>query len=70
MDDTTIITCGPPKDHQCDSDGPQICGGEDENGNFWTAPLSEKNGRRAEWGSVTCSKCGMSAMDRSLWEGP
>lgn len=68
MDDITVFTCGTPRDHKCDNDGPEVCGGEDEHGNYWIGPATEENRRRASWGSVTCSKCGMTAMDRGTWE--
>jgi len=63
----TSFVCGPPKDHVCDDNGPTVYGlssGEitdDES-------VARKEG--CTWGSVTCSVCGMSSMERSMWEGP
>lgn len=60
--------CGLPRDHTCDNDGPEIMGGD----NVPTLPgeeVRQKNLRGYSWGSVTCSVCGMTAMDRSLWRG-
>ena len=68
MGEVTVFQCGAPKDHKCDDDGPVVCGGENEDGTYWTGPDTPTNRERARWGSVTCSVCGMTAMDRSLWE--
>jgi hypothetical protein len=59
----TVITCGPPKDHECDSDGPTIYGGD----GVPTLTDQSKAGKGYSWGSVTCSKCGKSSMENSLW---
>ncbi len=64
---TTVYICGQKPDHKCDSDGPEVCGGVNEDGSTWTGPAIEGVRERAQWGSVTCSKCGMTAMDASLW---
>ena len=69
MNELAVFFCGPPKDHECDSDGPVRVGGEDENGNFWSGPNTPENRKRATWGSVTCSKCKMSAMELDMWRG-
>lgn len=62
-----IFMCGPPKDHKCDDAGPYVFGLKDG-----STTDDEKRARKegCTWGSVTCSICGMSAMDRLLWEGP
>jgi len=71
MSDIQIFHCGPPKDHICDSDGPELCGGENPDGTYWQGLASDpESRRRARWGSVSCSKCGMTAMERGMWEGP
>lgn len=68
MKDVQVITCGPPKDHKCDSDGPTLCGGENEDGSYWKGSDSlPENRKRARWGSVSCSQCGMTAMELSMW---
>lgn len=56
--------CGPPRDHECDSVGPFFYGGDD------VPTLKERppeGVRGYTWGSVSCSVCSMTAMDRSLW---
>ena len=66
-----MITCGPPKHHECDSDGPVVCGGENKDGTHWEGLASiTENRMRSTWGSVSCSKCGMTAMDLGMWRGP
>lgn len=68
---TTVFMCGPPRDHKCDDKGPELCGGENEDGTYWQGPASDRENReRANWGSVSCSICGMTAMERGMWEGP
>ena len=70
-DPIQVFLCGPPKDHQCDANGPTLCGGTNEDGTHWQgSDQIEDNRRRASWGSVSCSVCGMTAMERSMWEGP
>lgn len=61
----TVFMCGPPKDHKCDDNGPFLYGGD---GVEITTDRS-KAGKGYSWGSVSCSVCGMTAMDRSTWEG-
>lgn len=61
---TQIFTCGPPVDHECDDNGPVVYGLT--NGEI-TADKQRAQKEGHSWGSVTCSRCGMSAMDRSLW---
>lgn len=58
-----MITCGNPRDHECDSKGPFIYGGD----NVPSVTDPEKAGKGYTWGSVTCSKCGTTAMEQSLW---
>lgn len=71
MKSAKVFICGgKPTDHVCDNDGPQVCGGEDENGNHFEVPATPENRQRKgiRWGSVTCSKCGSTNMERSMWE--
>lgn len=63
-EEITVFTCGNPKDHVCDMDGPTLYGGEDVEP---TTDIS-KAGKGYTWGSVTCSKCGRTAMENSFWE--
>lgn len=65
MSEVTIFMCGPKKDHECDTDGPELIGGDDWQMELLKAKSEDK--RRARWGSVSCSKCGMSAMEADLW---
>lgn len=65
MSDLTVFQCGPPKDHKCDDNGPQVWGLG--NGEI-TSDESRARKERCSWGSVTCSVCGMSSMERSMWE--
>jgi hypothetical protein len=67
-DAITGFICGPRRDHECNTDGPEICGGEDESGELWQDVATEENRKRALWGSVSCSICGMSAMEKGFWE--
>lgn len=65
---TIVFLCGPPKDHKCDSDGPTLCGGENPDGTFWEGPDSDPDNRkRAFWGSVSCSICGVAAIHNAVW---
>jgi hypothetical protein len=62
----TVFTCGAPRDHECDTDGPEMMGGDD----VPTLPgkeVRERNLRGYTWGSVTCSKCGLDNMSLSMW---
>jgi hypothetical protein len=70
VNEARVFICGKKPDHQCDADGPVLCGGENPDGTYWSGPDTEENKRRASWGSVTCSKCGEDAMSRSMWDGP
>lgn len=67
MSEITVFTCGVPRDHKCDDAGPEVCGGENPDGTFWQGPTTEENRRKSNWGSVSCSKCGMTAMERGMW---
>lgn len=62
--------CGPPKGHKCDADGPAVVGGENPDGSHWQGEDTEENRKRASWASVSCSVCGMTAIERSMWDGP
>lgn len=57
--------CGPRRDHECDTDGPTIYGGPDV---IETTDI-KKAGIGYTWGSVSCSKCGMTAMEKAMWDG-
>jgi len=59
----TVFTCGAPRDHECDDNGPELYGGD----NVPTVTDPSKAGMGYTWGSVSCSKCGMTAMDASVW---
>ncbi len=62
-----VFTCGVPRDHKCDDNGPVIYGLTDGT----TTDSRERATKEGHtWGSVTCSVCGMSSMDRAMWEGP
>jgi len=66
----TVITCGLPRDHTCDTEGPNLMGGENADGTFWEmedTPENRKLRKRASWGSVSCSMCGRTAMETSMW---
>lgn len=67
MSEVTVFMCGPPKDHKCDDDGSFVYGLRD--GSI-TDDEAKARKEGCEWGSVTCSVCGMSSMERSMWEGP
>lgn len=54
----TVFACGPAKDHACDNLGPEV-------------PLYSVGRNGTEYlsgSSASCSQCGMSAFDRSMWE--
>jgi hypothetical protein len=59
----TAFLCGSKPDHECDSDGPTIYGGDD----VPTVTDQKLSGKGYTWGTTTCSKCGSSSMDRSMW---
>lgn len=61
-----VHICGPRKDHECDDNGPFMYGLRDG-----TVTDNEEQVKKegCSWGSVTCSVCGITAMDRSMWEG-
>ena len=63
MNDVTVFHCGLPRDHQCDSTGQFIYGGDD----VPTVTDPKLAGKGYSWGSATCSVCGMTAMDQALW---
>lgn len=62
-----VVICGLPRDHKCDYDGPTLCGGTNEDGTYWQGTCDESNRRRATWGSASCSICGRTAMENSVW---
>lgn len=59
----TAFFCGPPKDHKCDDNGPFLYGGD----SVETTTDKTKAGKGYSWGSTSCSVCGMTSMDLSLW---
>ena len=61
-----IFQCGPKRDHECDSEGLFLYGGDDVE----TTTDVTKAGKGYSWGSVSCSKCGMTAQEKALWDGP
>lgn len=65
MSEVTMFVCGKKPDHKCDSDGPEVYGGD----NVPTTTDREKAGKGYTWGSVTCSQCGMSSMEASMHNG-
>lgn len=64
MSEITAFVCGKPRDHKCDSNGPTLYGGD----GVPTVTDQSKAGKGYTWGSVSCSVCGMTAMDKSMWE--
>ncbi len=62
-DPTTAFQCGVISDHECDNNGPEIYGGE----GVPTTTVRPDSMKGYTWGSVTCSICGSSSMDRSMW---
>lgn len=64
MSDIQIITCGKPRDHKCDDNGPTLYGGD----NVPTTTDVNKAGKGYSWGSVSCSVCGNTALENSYWE--
>lgn len=65
MKEITAIFCGNPKDHKCDDNGPEVYGLTDGG---TTTDREEATRKGHTWGSVTCSICGRTAMENSLWE--
>ena len=59
-----VFTCGLPRDHKCDDNGPFLYGGD----NVPTVTDVKRAGKGYSWGSASCSKCGRTAMERSPWE--
>lgn len=59
-----VFTCGLPKDHECNRDG-EFCYGLKDG----TITFSEKRAKDegCEWGSVTCTICGRTAMENDMW---
>lgn len=68
MGDVRVFVCGKPHDHECNYNGPEMCGGTDSNGEPWQAPYTKEEKRRISWGSVSCSICGRTAQENSYWE--
>ena len=77
----TVFACGPPTDHKCDHEGPEakimsecrLCGGTgtcSPHGGVLNCPKCKGTGQRESGSSSSWSVCGMSAFDRSWWEGP
>lgn len=65
----TVFHCGPPKDHKCDSNGPWEYYMRDPEGNAWvTHDESVARKGPCSGGSVTCSKCGLSAQELAMWQ--
>ena len=62
MSDLTFVACGHKADHKCNSDSPEIYGGDDVP-TVTERPLSAKG---YTWGSVSCSICGLTAMEESM----
>jgi len=65
-DEATVFICGPDRSHKCDDDGPVVYFTRD-GGVTQDRDEAEKVG--CSGGSVTCSVCGMSSMERAMWEG-
>ena len=63
MSEITGFLYGPRRDHECDTKGPFLYGGDEVE----TTTDREKAGKGYTWGSASCSKCGMTAMELSLW---
>ncbi len=60
----TAFFCGKPRDHVCDDNGPATYGLIDGR---TTTSYEEAIKEGHTWGSVTCSVCGRTAMDNSMW---
>ena len=60
----TVFLCGAPRDHECDYKGPTVWGWDDGR---TTNDRRIAQRDKSTWGSVTCSICGVSAMERSAW---
>lgn len=58
-----VFMCGNKIDHDCNDIGPMIYGLSDGT----TTVEKPLFGKGCVWGSVSCSICGMSAMDRDMW---
>ena len=56
--------CGLPRDHKCDDKGPIVYGGPEVD----TTLDPPESVRGYTWGSVSCSQCGLTAMERSYWD--
>jgi hypothetical protein len=57
----TIHVCGPSSD-KCECHCPESCGHK------WDGPEKELDEGRCV--TVTCSRCGMTAMEHSMWVDP
>ena len=62
VSEVTVFICGKSLDHVCDTDGPTLYGGDD----VPTITDQSKAGKGYTWGSVSCSKCGNTAMENSM----
>lgn len=60
----TVFICGTKGDHKCNDDGPTIYGGPE----VVATTDASKAGKGYTWGSVSCSKCGSLAIERSYFE--
>ncbi len=60
----TIFTCGPRRDHKCDSNGPFLYGGDGVPTRTSPPPAGV---RGYTWGSVSCSVCKGAAIDDAVW---
>jgi hypothetical protein len=62
----TIHICG-GKGHECDSNGPSVIVLDDNTEIPDTEENHEKYKKRIRGGSVTCSRCGKSALSQGMW---
>jgi hypothetical protein len=64
----TVFICGQKPDHKCDTNGPELCGGENPDGTLWQGSADiQANRQRAQWGSVSCSVCGQMPLFTDMW---
>lgn len=67
-DDLQIFVCGSKPQHQCDDKGKwEWYMTEPDGSTRITYDEAEARKRRCSGGSVTCSVCGISSQERSLW---
>lgn len=59
----TFFQCGTDPNHLCNTDGPNVCGGFDDDGNGWVKLDVPENRKGATWGSTSCSICGMAVLE-------